>query len=102
MNKPVDKIIRNIHLPSCKNCIHYKHRFIGNECRKFGEKNLVSGTITHIHPNVCRSDESLCGKKGNHYEKSNSIRLRLLEHKIFRPITLLIAFPAICSYSYII
>lgn len=89
------KIIRNIELPSCKNCIHYRpQRFDSdftspfNKCDKFGYKDVVTDKITYYYADACRTDELKCGQKGVHFEKEPRMFLKKLKHRMFRPSTL--------------
>jgi hypothetical protein len=79
-----DRIIKNIHIPSCKNCIYYQpnhlqHEFSSlNKCAKFDEKYIVNGVIKYEYAESCRENESKCGKEGNYYiEDTNFIMQRL-------------------------
>ena len=67
--------VKNLHLPSCKDCIHYSpnahelsfaSRY--SHCKKFGEKNLVTGKIAYDSTDFCRNQEEKCGKEGTHFE----------------------------------
>ena len=88
------KIIRNIELPSCKNCVHYRPRLFDgdftspfNKCDNFGVKDIVTDKITYNFADACRSDENLCGKEGRHFERQPRLWLKKLKHRMFRPIT---------------
>ena len=79
-----DRIIKNINLPSCKNCIYYQTKNLNpdfsslNKCEKFGEKDIVNGMIKYDYANSCREKESKCGKEGKYYiEDTNFIMKRL-------------------------
>ena len=44
--------IKNINIPSCRNCIHYKPNLLNfdfdsslNRCSKYGEKNIVTNQM---------------------------------------------------------
>ena len=56
-------IIKNINLPACRNCIHYKHSIVYgfgsdmNKCHKYGVKDIVSNEINYDYAQFCRKDE---------------------------------------------
>jgi hypothetical protein len=79
-----DRIIKNINLPSCRNCIYYQTTHLNpefsslNKCEKFGEKDIVNGMIKYKNAESCRENESKCGKEGKYYiEDTNFIMKRL-------------------------
>jgi hypothetical protein len=84
-----DKIIKNFHFPSCKNCVFYKPdpntvNFIStlSKCEKFGEKNIVSDEITYDYADICRRDESKCGKEGVFFEEEKNVEIKVFKHKL--------------------
>jgi len=84
-----EKIIKNGHLPSCKNCVYYKPSILNgeftspyNKCLKFGEKNIITDEITYTYADACRRDENKCGELGIYFEKDRWIKLKLLRYKI--------------------
>jgi hypothetical protein len=52
----------------CRDCIH----FIGDniECRKFGDTNIITGTITYESAKSVRKDEQKCGENAILFEKN--------------------------------
>ena len=71
--------IRNKELPICLKCLHFIEH-INNypydpipcdkqygKCRKFGEVNLITGTIEHDLASNCRLNVSKCGNFGSEY-----------------------------------
>jgi len=80
-----DRIIKNIHLPSCKNCIYYQPKYLNsefssmNKCEKFGEKDIVNGMINYEYANSCRKNESKCGKEGKYYEEDTNFIMKRLK-----------------------
>lgn len=57
--------------PSCESC-----RFFHNDqgsllCKKYGEKNDLSGQIEFYNALLCRTDELRCGTVGKHFLKVN-------------------------------
>jgi hypothetical protein len=92
-----EKIIKNINIQSCRNCIHYKPIMSDNyftspfvKCHKFGEKDIVTDKITYNYADLCRNDESLCGKEGKYFEEEENIDMKILQHSIFKPFNLII------------
>jgi len=78
-----NKIIKNINIPSCKNCIYYKPNILHNDftstynkCEKFGEKDIITDEITYKFANFCRDDESMCGKEGKYFEEEKNIKFK--------------------------
>jgi len=55
-----EKIITNINIPSCRNCIFHKPNnkdnfaSSSNLCEKFGEKNIITGEIDYDSVFRCR------------------------------------------------
>jgi hypothetical protein len=86
---PTNKIIKNIEFPSCKNCIYYKPNIVNNDftsifnkCEKFGEKNIITGKIEYNFVDLCRNDETKCGKEGKYFEEEKNIKLKVFRYKI--------------------
>jgi len=84
-----NKIIKNINIPSCKNCIYYKPNILYNDftstynkCEKFGEKDIITDEITYKFANFCRDDESMCGKEGKYFEEEKNIKFKIAKYKI--------------------
>ena len=71
--------IRNKELPICSNCLYFIEHTNNypydptpsNEqygrCKKFGEVNMITGSIAYDFANVCRNDTNKCGKFGTEY-----------------------------------
>ena len=85
----INKIIKNIHYPSCKNCVFYtpfpkSSSFTSSlsKCEKFGEKNIVTDEIIYDYADSCRKDESKCGKDGNYFEEETNIEGKKFRHKL--------------------
>ena len=86
---PNDKFIKNINIPSCKNCIHFKSSFYNgeytsslNKCGKFGEKNIMTDKIKYDYADSCRRDENKCGENGYYFEEDKNVNIKILLHKI--------------------
>ena len=101
-------IIRNMNVPSCKNCIYYKPNIQSNDftsilskCEKFGNKDIVTDEITYDFASSCRNDESLCGKQGNYFELEKNIEIKTLKYVILRNIPNIIMTTIICGYFFL-
>ena len=84
-----EKIIKNINIPSCKNCIHFKPSIYTNEftsslanCNKFGDKNIITDKISYDYADMCRKDESKCGHNAKYFEEEKNINLKLFNYII--------------------
>jgi len=65
-------IIKNASTVICKKCSYFlepkgPNSIIMGKCTKFGEKNIVTGTIKYISAQETRHDDDLCGKRGVYY-----------------------------------
>jgi len=87
-----DKIIKNMDLPACRNCIYYKPSITNdytsplNKCEKFGEKNIITDKITYKYADMCRIDENLCGHEGNYFKEEPNIVAKVIFHKLLSTI----------------
>jgi hypothetical protein len=74
-------LIKNIDMPSCRNCIHFIQDNYNidslSKCNKFGEKNIISNQIRYDYADSCRKDENKCGLEGKCFEKETDINLRI-------------------------
>ena len=84
-----DKIIKNIYIPSCRNCVHYKpyhstSDFIStfNKCHKFPNKNIITNKIYYDSTFTVRNDENKCGNEGKYFEQNKNIQFKIFTHKI--------------------
>ena len=75
-------VIKNINIPSCRNCIYYKSSAY-SKCEKFGEKD-ITGKIEYDYVDLCRDDELKCGKSGKYFEKEEFINTKLLKYLIIK------------------
>jgi hypothetical protein len=98
-----EKIIKNINIPSCRNCIYYKPSYSSsdftasyNKCNKFGDKNIITNEISYDFANMCRNDENKCGHEGKYFELEKNIELKIFTHQIISKI------PSILLVSFII
>jgi hypothetical protein len=75
------KIIKNIVIPSCKNCIYFKPSgYITDSlstCSKFGEKNIITDEIKYDFADYCRNNEKKCGIEGKFFERDSNINLTI-------------------------
>ena len=85
-----EKFIKNIHIPACRNCVHfipntYNNDFVTSysKCNKFGNKDIITGEITNDFVDFCRKDESQCGKEGKYFEKEPNLELKIWKHKFY-------------------
>ena len=101
-------IVKNGHINSCRNCIHYKpsdsySEFATtlNECTKFAEKDIITGKITNEYANICRREENMCGKNGKYFEEEPNLLLKIANHKLryYTPSILLLA--SFLFYAYV-
>ena len=83
------KIIRNVNIPSCRNCIHYKPSYYTtdftesyNKCDIFGNKDIITNKISYDFAETCRNDENKCGNKGKYFEQEKNIELKIFTHQI--------------------
>ncbi len=75
--------IRNKTLPICSKCVHFIEHTNNypydpppsdkeyGKCRKFGEINLITGTIDHDLASDCRINSNKCGNTGLEYNEKN-------------------------------
>jgi len=64
------QFIRNARLPVCFDCLHFiQTTQKTGKCRKFGEKNIITGKISYIAVEEARATETICSQKGNYFEK---------------------------------
>ena len=84
-----NQIIKNINIPSCKNCIYFEPNSYDKDftsglgkCLKFGEKNIITDVITYKYADLCRKDDTKCGEDGIYFEKEHNIKLKILNHKL--------------------
>jgi hypothetical protein len=75
--------IRNKALPICSNCLHFiehKNNYPYDpipcdtkygKCKKFGEVNLITGTIEYDVASNCRLNANKCGNFGLEYTKKS-------------------------------
>jgi len=80
VKKNGSEIIRNKNLPSCINCkfskkyIYSSNKFL--ECKKFGEKDIITDKVSYDFADYCRNDEQKCGIEGKYYEEDKFTLLK--------------------------
>uniref|UniRef100_A0A6C0B2Z8 Uncharacterized protein n=1 Tax=viral metagenome TaxID=1070528 RepID=A0A6C0B2Z8_9ZZZZ len=70
-------IIKNAEAAICKNCAYFREpkspqSILMGKCTKFGEKNIITGSIKFLFAQEIRADEDLCGKRGIYYNEKMS------------------------------
>jgi hypothetical protein len=87
-----EKIIKNAHLPACRNCIHYQPNAYNdftsslNKCNKFGTKDIITDEIIYDYADSSRNDDSKCGKEGKYFEAEPNINMKILKYSICKNI----------------
>ena len=84
-----NKINKNVNIPACKNCIYYKSDdgffdSTTNKCEKFGEKNIVTNEIKYDYADLCRKDDSKCGKEAKYFEQEPNMFLKKIKYALIR------------------
>jgi len=81
-----EKIIRNIELPSCRNCKFYSPSIYSDfssslgSCEKFGIKDIITDKITYDYADGCRNDESKCGLNARYFEEEPNLKFKMCKH----------------------
>jgi hypothetical protein len=79
-----EKMINNVNIPACRNCIHYKpdvnfdYTSRYNKCDNFGEKNIITNEINYDYVESCRRDETMCGKEGKYFVEEPNVNVKIL------------------------
>jgi hypothetical protein len=71
MNRIIIKqFIDNINSKVCSKCVYFLNKNGNYYCKKFGEKNIITGEIIYNTCKYQRSDMCSinCGPQGRHYE----------------------------------
>lgn len=80
------KLIKNIDLPSCRNCKYYKPRYNSDyssrlsKCSNFGTKDIHTDEISYDYADLCRNDQDKCGLHGKYFEEESHIEFKILSH----------------------
>lgn len=101
--------IKNMNLPSCKNCVHYKRNSndFYSRCKLFGEKNVITDVIDFDFAYSSRNNESKCGINGKYFQQLEPIQKFKRDVFIFREKNDLLMFYCLSTFfafflSYII
>ena len=100
------KMIQNMNIPSCVNCIHYKPLFSFDysstlsKCDYFGKKNIQTDIISYDYADICRDTEDKCGLEGKYFIQDKNNELKMFLHNCINksPLTLYFIFIIIISY----
>jgi hypothetical protein len=82
------KQIKNINIPSCRNCIYYKPQILNpfsssySKCEFFGSKDINTDYISYNYADLSRKDENKCGIEGKYFEQGKNIKLKIFLHDI--------------------
>jgi hypothetical protein len=82
------KQIKNINVPSCRNCIYYKpqllHPYISSysKCEFFGSKDINSDIISYDYADLSRKYEDKCGLEGKYFDQGENIEMKIFFHDI--------------------
>ena len=78
-----EKFIKNIDVNPCRNCIYYnsKSNIELSKCKKFGEKNILTGDIEYNSASYCRKDEQKCGEQGKYFEQQPNLKFKMFKNK---------------------
>jgi Pyruvate/2-oxoacid:ferredoxin oxidoreductase delta subunit len=100
-----EKIIKNINIPACRNCIYYKPETYNsdfatsyNKCTKFGNKDIVTDKISYDFAESCRKDQSKCGIDAIYFEREPNINMKVLKHTVISNLSNIVLF----SYLFLI
>ena len=84
-----EQIIKNINVPSCRNCVHYKPPYYSDysssvsKCNKFGTKDVITDNIVYTdYADMCRRNEDNCGNEGKYFEPDKNVGLKIFIHQI--------------------
>jgi len=87
-----EKIIRNMNIKSCKNCIYFKPSFSTSpsrlgKCEKFETKDIITSEVIYEFTDLCRRDEDKCGESGKYFEEENKaikmFKFNIIKYNIF-------------------
>ena len=79
-----EKFIKNIDIPSCRNCVYYRPNYFSeplSRCDKFGEKNIITDEISYDFADICRDNESKCGKEAKYFEEEPNPNMKIWFYK---------------------
>jgi hypothetical protein len=82
------QIIKNINVPSCRNCIYYKPPYYGDysasysKCNKFATKDVITDQIVYDFADTSRKNEDKCGNEGKYFELEKNVEFKIFIHQI--------------------
>jgi hypothetical protein len=96
--------IENKYKPICQNCKYFIPN--KNECRKFGDMNIITGKYTYESAISVRNDEDKCGEYAIFFKKNNFKFITIpyyfiLENGIMFSFLIYCAFPFILWYIFL-
>lgn len=80
------KMIKNIDVPSCRNCKYYKpnvNNYFSSElgkCEYFGVKNIENNVINYDSAFLCREDTNKCGIEGKYFQEEENLYFKIFLH----------------------
>jgi len=103
-----EQIIKNINIPSCRNCIYYKPPYYSSDfsasyskCDKFGTKDIITNKISYNDfADSCRRDEDKCGNKGKYFELEKNIGLKIFTHQIINKLPIILSVSILVFYMF--
>lgn len=85
-----NQIIKNINVPSCRNCIYYKPPYYSDysscvaKCNKFGTKDVITDELVYDFAVMTRTNENKCGNEGKYFELEKNIEFKIFMHQIIK------------------
>ena len=80
-----EQIIKNINIPSCRNCVHFKppgdFTTSLSKCDKFATKDITNKNSYADYADMPRSDETKCGNESK-FELEQNLQVKILIHQI--------------------
>ena len=84
-----EQIIKNINVPSCRNCVHYQPPYYSDysssvsKCNKFGTKDVITDKIAYTdYADTSRRNEDKCGNEGKYFEPEKNVEFKIFIHQI--------------------
>lgn len=84
------QIIKNVNVPSCRNCIYYKPPYYSDysvsfsKCNKFGTKDVITDQIVYDFADMSRQNENKCGNEGKYFELEKNVEFKIFIHQILK------------------
>jgi hypothetical protein len=85
-----NQIIKNINVPSCRNCIYYKPPYYSDysssvgKCNKFGTKDVITDKIVYDFADMSRTNENKCGNEGKYFELEKFVEFKIFMHQLIK------------------